>query len=134
MPHAGLLQSEWQPLPYYEFVSFVSSQTLRDAARYLSLQPFITVCPLPHLCAACPDSCCTGPKRLQEVVSMAVEILEGLVQLHAISIWHFNLKPANILLDEHQHAYLADFGISYVLQTLQSCTALTSCVGTPHYL
>ena len=70
----------------------------------------------------------------QQLVSMAVEILEGLVQLHAMNIWHLDLKPANILLDEHQHAYLVDFGISYALQTLQSCTALSSWAGTPHYL
>ena len=71
---------------------------------------------------------------IPELMSMAIEILEGLVQLHAMKIWHLDLKPANILLDEHQHAYLADFGISYALQTLQSCTALSSWTGTPHYL
>lgn len=69
-----------------------------------------------------------------ELVSMAVEILEGLVQLHAMNIWHLDLKPANILLDEHQHAYLADFGIAYTLQTLHSYTALSGWAGTPHYL
>ena len=68
------------------------------------------------------------------LLRMAVEMLEGLVDLHASNIWHLDLKPANILLDGHQHAYLADFGISHALQTLQSCTALTSWAGTPHYM
>ena len=71
---------------------------------------------------------------MPELISMAVEILEGLVQLHRMNVWHFDLKPANSLLDSYQHAYLADFGISYALQTLQRCTALTSMVGTPHYM
>lgn len=65
---------------------------------------------------------------------MAVEILEGLVQLHGINVWHLDLQPANILLDEYGHAYLADFGISRAPQTLQSCTAVTSWQGTPHYM
>ena len=69
-----------------------------------------------------------------ELMSLAVEILEGLAQLHEMDVWHLDLKPANILLDKYQHAYLSDFGISYALQTLQSCTVLTSIVGTPHYM
>ena len=71
---------------------------------------------------------------LPELTSMAVEILEGLIQLHAVKAWHLDLKPANILLDEYRHAYLGDFGISHALQTLQSCTALTGWAGTPHYM
>lgn len=79
-------------------------------------------------------NCYAGPVGTPELVSMAVDILEGLVQLHDMNVWHLDVKPANVLLDEFQHAYLCDFGISYALQNLQKCTALTSCVGTPHYL
>ncbi len=71
---------------------------------------------------------------MPELLPLAVEILEGLAELHAINVCHFDLKPANILLDKYRHAYLADFGISYALQTLQSCTAVTGCTGTPYYL
>ena len=48
---------------------------------------------------------------MPELISLAVEILEGLAQLHAANIWHLDLKPGNILLDEYGHAYLSDFGI-----------------------
>ena len=75
-----------------------------------------------------------GPMSMPEVSSIAVEILEGLTQLHAANIWYLDLKPGNILLDEFNHAYLSDFGISYALRTLESCTALTSTTGTPHYM
>lgn len=71
---------------------------------------------------------------MPELISMAVEILEGLAQLHAANIWHLDLKPSNILLDEYGHAYLSDFGISYALRTQEACTILTSTTGTPHYL
>ena len=71
---------------------------------------------------------------MKELLPLAVEVLEGLDELHGINIWHLDLKPANILLDKHQHAYLADFGISVALQTLGNCSLLTSMTGTPHYL
>ncbi len=71
---------------------------------------------------------------IPELVSLAVEVLEGLAELHAANIWHLDLKPANILLDHYGHAYLSDFGISRALRTLEACTVLTSITGTPHYM
>ena len=65
---------------------------------------------------------------------MCIEILEGLAQLHAAHILHLDLKPGNVLLDQDGHAYLADFGISHALRTLEECTAITSAAGTPQYL
>lgn len=31
----------------------------------------------------------------------SVEILEGLVQLHGVNVWHLDLQLANLLLDEY---------------------------------
>lgn len=76
----------------------------------------------------------TGPLELQELVVMATELLEGLSQLHDAHILHLDLKPGNILLDAHGHAYLADFGISRVLGTLEDCTSISGPTGTPHYM
>ena len=77
-----------------------------------------------------------GPLPLQEAVAIAVEMLEGLSQLHALRILHLDLKPGNVLLDDHGHAYLSDFGISHALRTLEACTAVStgSSSGTPHYM
>ena len=75
-----------------------------------------------------------GPVPIPELVSLAVEVLEGLAELHGANIWHLDLKPPNILLDQYGHAYLSDFGISYALRTLQDCTVLTRIAGTPHYM
>ena len=76
----------------------------------------------------------TGPLRCEEWMGIAVEILEGLAQLHVAHILHLDLKPGNILLDEYGHAYLADFGISRALMTLEACTGVKSMLGTPHYM
>lgn len=71
---------------------------------------------------------------MPEVMSIAVEVLEGLAELHAVNVWHLDLKPGNILLDEYGHAYLSDFGISYALRTLERCTTLTTTTGTLHFV
>ncbi len=47
--------------------------------------------------------CIAGPLALPELVALGLEILEGLMQLHAVHILHLDLKPANILLDDYSH-------------------------------
>lgn len=61
-------------------------------------------------------------------------ILEGLTQIHAMHILHLDLKPGNVLLDDHGHAFLSDFGISHAMSTLEACSAVSSAAGTPHYM
>ena len=78
--------------------------------------------------------CNAGPLELQEVIAVALDVLEGLTQLHALHILHLDLKPGNVLLDDCGHAYLSDFGISRTLSTLEACTAVTHMAGTPHYM
>ena len=75
-----------------------------------------------------------GPLPLSEVLGIAVDILEGLAQLHDAHILHLDLKPGNVLLDKYGHAYLSDFGISFALRTLEACTSVTGASGTPHYM
>lgn len=77
---------------------------------------------------------CAEPLPLQDVIGMAVEMLEGLAQLHGAYILHLDLKPGNVLLDQYHHAYLSDFGISHALTTLEACTSTTGLSGTPHYM
>ena len=75
-----------------------------------------------------------GPLRQGEVVSLGVEILEGVAELHGANIWYLDLKPPNILLDQYGHAYLSDFGLSNALRTFGPWAFRVAPAPTPHYM
>ncbi|KAK2650310.1 hypothetical protein Ddye_017799 [Dipteronia dyeriana] len=69
-------------------------------------------------------------------VRIALEIAKGLVYLHEecnIPIIHCDIKPQNILLDQHFIAKISDFGLSKLLLSNQSRT-LTMVRGTRGYV
>ncbi|MGH2913805.1 MAG: serine/threonine-protein kinase [Solirubrobacteraceae bacterium] len=64
---------------------------------------------------------------------VAEELLDALQAVHDAGILHRDVKPANLLLDDHGHVRLSDFGIAQP----HDATALTATglvVGTPRYL
>ncbi|KAH6755618.1 hypothetical protein C2S53_011185 [Perilla frutescens var. hirtella] len=65
-----------------------------------------------------------------------LDIAKGLAYLHEgcrQKIIHLDIKPQNILLDEHFNAKLADFGFSKLIDRNQS-RVVTTMRGTPGYL
>ncbi|XP_051180402.1 uncharacterized protein [Lolium perenne] len=63
-------------------------------------------------------------------------ICEGLKHLHTGStnpIYHLDLKPANILLDEDMIPKIGDFGLSRLLVSTQTCVTQTF-IGTRGYM
>ncbi|MBH5333353.1 serine/threonine protein kinase [Streptomyces pactum] len=60
------------------------------------------------------------------------QILQGLRAVHAASVLHRDVKPANVLVRDDGHVILVDFGIA----TFEGATPLTrsgSVIGTPPY-
>jgi serine/threonine-protein kinase len=53
-----------------------------------------------------------GPRPVDEVVRVCGQVSGALDALHASGMIHRDVKPANILLDEHETAYITDFGLA----------------------
>ena len=70
---------------------------------------------------------------LPDPAALARELLGALGHVHAAGIVHRDVKPGNILLDEHDRSLLTDFGIARP----QDATAMTQTgmvLGTASYL
>lgn len=53
-----------------------------------------------------------GPLPRERATALFVDVLQGLEAIHRARIVHMDLKPANILVDEHGTAKITDFGIA----------------------
>ena len=67
-----------------------------------------------------------------ELFGLGDEVCAGLAHAHERGVIHRDIKPHNILLDEHGHAKVTDFGIARALDTTQA-TRTGSFLGTALY-
>ncbi len=57
-----------------------------------------------------------GPANLQLVLSVGIQIADGLQAAHALGIFHRDLKPQNVMLTEGGLVKILDFGLARRLQ------------------
>ncbi len=65
---------------------------------------------------------------------MSLDMACGLAFLHAENILHRDLKSLNVLLDEHYHAKLTDFGLSKVKTETKTTTKTQQSVGSEGWI
>src|SRR5580704_6187077 len=53
-----------------------------------------------------------GPASLQLVLSVGIQIADGLQAAHSLGIFHRDLKPANVMLTDGGLAKILDFGLA----------------------
>jgi ABC-type sugar transport system substrate-binding protein len=73
------------------------------------------------------------PLVLEQALLIARQIGSGLAYAHEQGIIHRDLKPGNILFDDHNNAYLSDFGLAKVVEG-SVLTQSNAVVGTPQFM
>jgi serine/threonine-protein kinase len=68
--------------------------------------------------------------QLRDVVN---QICKGLQAAHSAGVVHRDLKPGNILIDDHKQVKIIDFGLA-ALPHLEGMTATGVILGTPEYM
>jgi serine/threonine protein kinase len=100
---------EHNGLPYI-VMAYMPGGTLADKIRYSS-----------------------GGLSPDETVRLVDQIAEALDFAHSKGIIHRDFKPSNVLLDEGDNVYLADFGIAKVVGATAQLTG-SAILGTPAYM
>lgn len=82
--------------------------------------------------ADAPPGTARTPFAVPDAIRYGLQLARALEQLHDKDIKIGDVKPANLLLDEHDTLVIADFGISELMTTTVTSTS-TGRQGTPAY-
>lgn len=94
---------------------------------YYYVMPYITHGSLKERIAA-------GSLNTDEAGAILAQVADALHFLHTRGLIHRDIKPGNILLDEMNHAWLADFGLARKVGGISTLTAAGHMMGTPYYM
>lgn len=83
---------------------------------------------------ALPDFRRQNTMTPRQAAEMARQLAHALDHAHQRGVLHRDVKPANVLFDEHQQPHLADFGLAKLLHVESGLTQTGEMLGTPAYL
>lgn len=72
----------------------------------------------------------TQGKTWKEILDLVVQVCRALSYLHSRNVIHFDLKPANVVVDQHGVAKVLDFGTSGA----KPASLTKGILGTPAYM
>ncbi len=74
-----------------------------------------------------------GQMSAGQLISIAVQVCEGMAEAHRLGVVHRDLKPQNIMVDEEGNARIMDFGIARSVKG-KGITGTGVMIGTPEYM
>lgn len=91
---------------------------LREHERVVTIRNVEIAPPMPYIvmdylpAGSVEARAAAGAISLVEAARWTRNALAGLAEAHSLGVLHRDIKPGNLLLDEHERAVLSDFGIS----------------------
>src|SRR5437660_3151127 len=74
------------------------------------------------------------PSSIRRAVELVAKVARTVHYAHEHGILHRDIKPGNILLDQHGEPHLTDFGLARLVEADSTVTGTLDVLGTPSYM